>query len=99
MGPARRFDPVQPQPLEREAQSQREAFGHIALPRMRRADPLADAGAFRDAAAHIGEADTAQERVVFEAEKQKGVTLVAMPFERVAREAAAEGGARQRVLA
>src|SRR6185503_736649 len=75
MRQAGRLDAVQAQPLESEAQGQRQAFAHIALARMRLADPIADAGAFGDAAADIGEADPAEKRIVLEAEEQEGVAL------------------------
>ena len=72
-------------------EDQPQPFAHVALAGMRLADPIAEAGGLGDAAADIGEADAAQERVVVAAEEQEAVALVAAPIERVAREAAAEG--------
>jgi len=97
MRQARRLDPMQLQALESEAEHQAEARAHIAAPGITLADPIAEAAALGHAAANIAEADAADHRAILPAEQEEAVALVGAPVGHIALEAAAKGGACQRI--
>src|SRR5581483_1999668 len=93
----RGFDAMELQALKGEAQYELEARRHVAPARVTLADPIAEAAGLGDAAAHVAEANAADQRIVLEAEHQETVALVGAPIGGVALEAAAKGAARQRI--
>ena len=71
-------------------------IGHVAPPRVRKADPVADRGGLRDAAPDVADGQTAKQHVVG-AENEEGVTLVLAQFALILAQAAAKGRTRQLV--
>ena len=92
-----RLHPVQAQRAEGEAQAQPHRIRHITLTGEGHAHPIAEAAALRDAAPDIAQRDAAQQLVVILAEQEEGVALVALPLLGIALQAAAIGGAAERI--
>src|SRR5437764_13899927 len=90
------LDPVQPQLLESEIEHQRQCRSHKALARIWFAGPVAEAPRLRDAAADVGETETADERLVV-AEDKEVVALIGPPILGIAGDAGAKAGPAQRV--
>src|SRR5689334_19669882 len=84
---------MQPQRLERIRDERAQRSAHVALPRVRLADPVADAAGLGDAAAQIGKRDAPEQGVVLVAKNQKRVSLVGALILVVALEPAAKRGA------
>src|ERR1700722_8509361 len=91
------FEAMEPCALEREGKHELQPFGHVAVARMALADPIAEAAGLRDAAPHIADADSAEQRVVARAKEQEAVALIGAPIDRVARKPPPERAALQRI--
>src|SRR6516225_540549 len=75
---ASRLDTMQAEPLKGEGEDERERRGHVASPRERLADPIAEARRLGNAAPQIGQPHSADQRFVV-AENEQVVGLVGPP--------------------
>src|SRR3954471_8915937 len=90
---AGRFQPVQPNGVERERDQGANPCRHIALAREWKPDPIAETAGLRDAAADISQGDAPDQHVVAVAEDEKRISLIGAQILGIALEPAPERAA------
>src|SRR3954471_639185 len=90
---AGRFQPVQPNGVERERDQGANRCRHIALPGEWKPDPIAETAGLRDAAADISKGEAPDQHVVAAAEDEKWIRLIGAQILGIALEPASEGPA------
>src|SRR5262245_34293241 len=89
------FDAVQAQGAEREGQQGAHRRRHMAAPGVRLAHPISEAPRLRDAAAHVGQSEAAQQHLIAAAENEERIRLIAALVFGVAAQTAPERRARE----
>src|SRR5215211_3719944 len=97
-GDARGLETMQPESAEHERNERIDGRRHQAAARVGLADPITEASGLGDAAAHIGERQSAHQRIVGAAEQEERVGLVGAQILGVTLQAPPKGAARQIVV-
>src|ERR1700749_4027783 len=95
---AGRFDPVQPQPRERELDRRGDRARHAPLAGVRGSHPITERSALRHAAPHPAERDSAQKLIGHAVENEKRIGLFASHVVVLSLEAAAKRSPRQIIV-
>ena len=98
LGQAGRLDAVQREVVEGEIQDRAQRLGHVALAGMAAADPVAETGRLRDAAAQVRERRAAEHRLVVAAQDQEAVGGSLLPLPVVGLDPPPEGGPAQGIV-
>src|SRR5256885_9514278 len=92
-GDARGLYAVQPQRAECERQQRTYRSAHVAAARIGLSDPISEAPGLRDAAAHVRQSQSAQQRLIGTAEDEEGIGLVGALVLGIAAQSASERSA------